>query len=151
MNLENGEYKFASYSIHQSRSLVAHVSGTVPPLSDMTPTLLTVEPLGIAHVQGFKHLLQSHLGLWNCDKIDLIGHQALSENLNLEFRYVVSQPTQINKPTLVVKKYIFSSIALLDYIVRYVGAVGSGRGSLLERIITAGMQYRVAFLYHPAG
>jgi len=60
--------------------------------------------------------------------MDLIGHQALSENLNLEFRDVVSQPTQISKPIFVVKKYIFAAIALLDYIVRYVGADGSGKG-----------------------
>ncbi len=115
------------------------------------PTLLTVKPLGIAHVQGFKYLLQSLLGRWDCDKTDLIDHQAISENLNLEFRGVLSQPTRISKPIVVVKKHIFAEIAVLDYIVRCLGADGSGKGALVERIITAGMQYRVASPYDPAG
>ncbi len=77
------------------------------------PTLLTDKPLGIAHVQGFKYLLQSLLGRWDCDNTDLIGHQAISKNLNLEIRGILSQPTQISKPIFVVKKYIFAAIALL--------------------------------------
>lgn len=90
------------------------------------PTLLTVEPLGIAQVQRFEYLLQPLLGRWDCDEVDLIVHQAISENLYLEFRGVLSQPTRISKPVLVVNKHIFAAIALPDYIVRYLGADGSG-------------------------
>jgi len=151
MNWENGDSKLANNSIHQSRSLVAHVSRAVTPLPDMTfPTLLTVEPLGIAHAQRFKVLLQSLLGRWDLDKMDLIGHQAISENLNLDSCDVLSQPTQISKP-IFVKKCVFASIALLNYIVRYLGADGSGKEALVERIITAGMQYTVASPYDLAG
>ena len=128
MNWKKGDSKLANKSIHQSRSLVAHVARTATSAPNMTfPTLLTVEPLGIAHVPRFKYLLQSILGRWDCDEMDLIGHQAISENLNLEFRGVLSQPTQISKPIFVSKKHIFAAIALLDYIVRYLGATGSGK------------------------
>ena len=150
-NWENGDSKLTNNSIHQSRSLVAHVSRTVTPLPDMTfPTLSTVEPLCLAHVQRFKVLLQSLLGRWDLDVMDLIGHQAISENLNLDSCGVLSQPTQISKP-IFVKKCVFASIALLNYIVRYVGADGSGKEALVERIITAGMQYTVASPYDLAG
>ena len=90
------------------------------------PTLLTVEPLGIAQVQRFEYLSQPLLGRCDCDEVDLIVHQAISENLDLEFRGVLSQPTRISKPILVVNKHIFAAIALPDYIVRYLGADGPG-------------------------
>jgi len=72
-----------------------------------------------------EYLSQPLLGHWDCDEVDLIFHQAISENLYLEFRGVLSQPTRISKPILAVNEHIFAAIALLDYIVRCLDADGS--------------------------
>jgi hypothetical protein len=74
-----------------------------------------------------EYLLQPLLGRWGCDEVDLIVHQEISENLYLDFRGILSQPTRISKPILDVNKHIFAAVALLDYIVRYLGADGSGK------------------------
>lgn len=45
------------------------------------PASGTVDPLGIAHVQGFEHLLQAFFHRRYHDKVDVIGHEAIGEDV----------------------------------------------------------------------
>jgi hypothetical protein len=49
------------------------------------PAATAVDALRIAHVQRFKRPLQTVLGHWHCDQVDVIGHQAIGQNLNRIF------------------------------------------------------------------
>ena len=92
-----------------------------------SPLRYSIETPGIAHVQGFNHVLQALLSRRGGDELNVIGHQAIGEKLNLVRLGVLLQLTQIGKPIFIGKKDIFAAIDPLSDVMGYVGADGPGK------------------------
>ena len=78
--------------------------------------MLPVDPLGVAHVQGLQHLLQTIVGCRNGNKVDVIGHKAISKNFNLMLIAVLPEPRKINFTILICKKNVFAPITSLGHV-----------------------------------
>ncbi len=92
-----------------------------------SPLRYSIETLGIAHVQGFDHELRALLSRRDGDELNVVGHQAIGENLNLVRLGVLLQLTQIGKPIFIDKEDIFAAIDPLGDVMAYVGADGPGK------------------------
>lgn len=85
------------------------------------PAPCTVDALGVAHMLRFQHTLQSVIGGWNGNQMDVIGHQAIGEYFNTEFLAVFLEPGQLRLTILICEKDVFSPIATLGDVVGNTG------------------------------
>jgi hypothetical protein len=90
------------------------------------PFALSVEALGKAHVQGLERLLQAIVGGRHGNQMNMVGHQAIGQHLNLMLVGVLFKPCQVNLSILIGEKDTLTSIAALRDVVGKAGKDGSG-------------------------
>jgi hypothetical protein len=85
------------------------------------PTFFAVDPLSVAHMERFQHPLQAIVGCRYNYKMDMVGHEAVSENFNSVLIAVLFKPQQIRFAIFICEKNIFTAIASLCHVMRKVG------------------------------
>lgn len=85
-----------------------------------------VDALRLAHVQRFKRPFQTALGPRHCDQMDVIGHQAKGQNLNVIFAAVLTQPIQIGMTIFIAKEHQVATLAALHNVTWELGVYAVG-------------------------
>jgi hypothetical protein len=81
------------------------------------PASRTVDALRIAHVHRLQHALQAVIGGRHCHQVDVIDHQAIRKNFDLELAAVLVKPGEIRHAIIFAEERILSTIAALGDVV----------------------------------
>jgi len=81
------------------------------------PASRAIDTLGVAHVQRLEDTLQPTGAGRDCNQVDVVGHQAVGEHVNVEEVAVLPQPGQIGDTVFVTEEDVLAPIAALRNVV----------------------------------
>jgi hypothetical protein len=79
-----------------------------------------VEVLGVAHMKRLERSMQTFWRGWHQDEMDVVRHQAISQDHDLVLRSVFAHPLQVDPVVPIGKEDLLASIAALSDVVRNV-------------------------------
>jgi len=82
------------------------------------PGAFPVDSLGIPHVQGLQCAMQSVIRIRGHHQVNVIGHQAIGQNVNVIPLTVFLQPLQIGLSIFIREEHILAAIASLRDVMR---------------------------------
>ncbi len=87
--------------------------------------MAAVDGLGVAHVKGFERALKAVFPRRNRDKMDMIVHQAVGEDIDPVFPAVARQPSQVSVAIGIAKENRLAAIPALGDVMGDTGKHGT--------------------------